>query len=370
MPEDFGGDIICVNVSAKTGEGIDQLIEMLSLQAEVLELHADPNRRAKGVVVEARLDKGRGAVATVLVQDGTLKRGDVIVCDTFTGRVRVMEGDGGEKLKEAGPSTPVQVVGLSGVPSAGASFHAVESDRVAKQITSHREDSQRGPAEKPRPKLTLEEFFAQAEGEGPKELSVVLKADVQGTCEAVREALEDLSTDAVTLKVLSSGVGAINENDVMLAKASEAIVIGFHVRPDSAARRAADNDGVDIRNYTVIMALLDEVRDAMAGLLPPTIKENMLGRAEVLQTFTIPKIGTIAGSQVIEGKIVRNAHARLVRDGVQVYDGILGSLRRFKDDVREVINGTECGIGIDNFNDVKIGDVVECYEVEEVPATL
>jgi len=370
VPEDFGGDIICVNVSAKTGEGIDQLIEMLSLQAEVLELHADPNRRAKGVVVEARLDKGRGAVATVLVQDGTLKRGDVIVCDTFTGRVRVMEGDGGEKLKEAGPSTPVQVVGLSGVPSAGASFHAVESDRVAKQITSHREDSQRGPAEKPRPKLTLEEFFAQAEGEGPKELSVVLKADVQGTCEAVREALEDLSTDAVTLRVLSSGVGAINENDVMLAKASEAIVIGFHVRPDSAARRAADNDGVDIRNYTVIMALLDEVRDAMAGLLPPTIKENMLGRAEVLQTFTIPKIGTIAGSQVIEGKMVRNAHARLVRDGVQVYDGMLGSLRRFKDDVREVINGTECGIGIENFNDVKIGDVIECYEVEEVPATL
>ncbi len=370
VPEDFGGDVICVNVSAKTGEGIDQLIEMLSLQAEVLELHADPARRAKGVVIEARLDKGRGAVATVLVQDGTLHRGDIIVSDTFTGRVRVMEDDIGAKVKEAGPSMPVQVVGLNGVPSAGGSFHVVESDRVAKQITAHREDSQRGPVERPKPKLTLEEFFAQAEGEGPKELPVVLKADVQGTCEAVRESLEDLSTDDVKLRVLSSGVGAINENDIMLAKASDAIVIGFHVRPDTAARRAADNDGVDIRNYTVIMNLLDEVRDAMAGLLPPTIKENMLGRAEVLQTFTIPKVGTIAGSQVVEGKIVRNAHGRLVRDGVQVYDGMIGSLRRFKDDVREVINGTECGIGIENFNDVKIGDVIECYEVEEVPATL
>ncbi len=370
VPEEFGGDVICVNVSAKTGEGIDQLIEMLSLQAEVLELHADPERRAKGVVIEARLDKGRGAVATVLVQEGTLRRGDIIVCDTFSGRVRVMEDDTGAKVKEAGPSMPVQVVGLNGVPSAGAGFHAVESDRVAKQITSHREDSQRGPVEKPKPRLTLEEFFAQAEGDGPKELPVVLKADVQGTCEAVRDALEELSTEEVTLRILSSGVGAINENDVMLAKASDAIVVGFHVRPDTAARRAADNDGVDIRNYTVIMNLLDEVRDAMAGLLPPTIKENMLGRAEVLQTFTIPRVGTIAGSQVVEGKVVRHAHARLVRDGVQVYDGTVGSLRRFKDDVREVINGTECGIGIENFNDVKIGDVIEVYEVEEVPATL
>jgi translation initiation factor IF-2 len=281
-----------------------------------------------------------------------------------------MEDDTGKTIKEAGPSTPVQVVGLSGVPSAGASFYAVESDRVAKQITSHREDTQRGPVEKPKPKLTLEEFFAQAEGSGPKELAVVLKADVQGTCEAVREALEDLSTEDVKLRVLSSGVGAINENDVMLAKASDAIVIGFHVRPDTAARRAADNDGVDIRNYTVIMALLDEVRSAMAGLLPPTIKETMLGRAEILQTFTIPKIGTIAGSQVSEGKIVRNAHARLIRDGVQIYDGRIGSLRRFKDDVREVTNGTECGIGIEHFNDIKVGDVIECYDVEEVPATL
>jgi translation initiation factor IF-2 len=370
VPEEFGGDIICVNVSAKSGEGIDQLIEMLALQAEVLELHADPDRRAKGVVLEARLDKGRGAVATVLVQEGTLRRGDIVVVGTQTGRVRVMESDTGEKVKEAGPSMPVQVVGLSDVPSAGAEFHVVESDRVAKQITSHREDSQRGPIEKPKPRLTLEEFFAQAEGGGPKELSVVLKTDVQGTCEAAREALEDLSTEEVNLRVLSSGVGAITENDVMLAKASDAIVLGFHVRPDAAARRAADNDGVDIRTYTVIMNLIDEVRAAMAGLLPPTLKEEMLGRAEVLQTFTIPKIGTIAGSQVIEGKVVRNARARLVRDGVQIYDGTIGSLRRFKDDVREVINGTECGIGIDNFNDIKIGDIIEVYEVEEVPATL
>ena len=368
--EEFGGDVACVNVSAKTGEGIDQLIEMLALQAEVLELHADPTRRAKGVVIEARLEKGRGAVATVLVQDGTLQRGDIMVVDTQIGRVRVMEGDTGQKLKEAGPSTPVQVVGLGNVPTAGASFHVVESDRVAKQIASHREESQRVPIAKPKPRLTLEEFFAQAEGDGPKELCVVVKTDVQGTCEAARDALEELSTDDVKLRVLSSGVGAINENDVMLAKASSAIVLGFHVRPDSAARRSADSDGVDIRTYTVIMKMLDEVRDAMAGLLPPTLKEELLGRAEVLQTFTIPKVGTIAGSQVLEGKMVRNARARLVRDGVQIYDGILGSLRRFKENVSEVINGTECGIGIENFNDIKVGDIVEVYDVEEIPATL
>jgi len=334
-----------------------------------LELKADPTRRAKGVVLEARLDKGRGAVATVLVQDGTLRLGDVIVAETHSGRVRIMESSSDEKLSEAGPATPVQVVGLSSVPSAGTSFHSVESERVAKQITGHREDQQRGQTVKPRPKLTLEEFFAKAEGEGPKELAVVLKADVQGTCEAVREALVELSTEAVKLRVLSSGVGALNENDVMLAKASGAIVIGFNVRPDGAARRAADNDGVDVRTYTVIMNLLDEVRDAMAGLLPPTFKEAMLGRAEVRETFPIPKLGTIAGSQVIEGKIVRHAKARLVRDGVQIYDGTISSLRRFKDDAREVINGLECGIGVENYNDIKVGDIIEVYELEELPPT-
>jgi translation initiation factor IF-2 len=370
VAEDFGGDVICCNVSAKTGEGIEHLLEMLSLQADVLELRADPSRRAKGVVLEARLDKGRGPVATVLVQDGTLQRGDVMVVGTETGRVRVMENDLGERVKEAGPSMPVQVLGLSGVPPAGAAFHVVESERVAKQIIGHREDRDRSRPVAGPPRLTLEEFFAQAEGTGPKELALVLKADVQGTCEAVRDALEKLSTDEVKLKILSSGVGAIGESDVMLATASKAIVVGFHVRPDPAARRTAESNGVDVRTYTVIMDLIDEVKAAMAGLLPPVRRETMIGRARVLQTFTIPKVGTIAGSQVVEGKVTRDAMVRLVRDGVQVYEGNVSSLRRFKDDVREVANGLECGIGIENYNDIKVGDEIEAYEVEEVPATL
>jgi translation initiation factor IF-2 len=370
VPEEFGGDVICVNVSAKTGEGIDNLLEMIGLQTEVMELQAGTDRRAKGVVLDARLDKGRGPVATVLIQDGTLKRGDVIVVETESGRVRVMEDDFGTKLTEAGPSTPVQVQGLSGVPSAGSSFHSVESDRVAKQITSHREDQARGKVTVAPAKYTLEEFFAHAEGEGPKELAVVLKTDVQGTCEAVRDALEKLTTDEVSLKILSAGVGGINENDVMLASASDAVVVGFHVRPDPAARRAADGHGVDLRTHTIIMELLDEVRGAMAGLLPPVRNESLLGRAEVRQLFVVPRVGTIAGSMIVEGKASREAHCRLVRDGVQVYEGRMGSLRRFKEDVREVPNGTECGISIANFNDLKVGDQIEIFEVEEVPATL
>ncbi len=370
VPEDFGGDVICVDVSAKTGDGIDQLLEMLALQAEVLELRADPTRRARGVVLEAHLDRGRGPVATVLIQDGTLARGDTMVVDTESGRARLLEDASGARVDKAGPSAPVQVIGLSGVPRAGAPFYAVESERVAKQITSHREDQARSrPAQTP-PRLTLEEFFAQAEGEGPKELSVVLKADVQGTCEAVRDSLEKLSTDEVKLKVLSSGVGAVNESDVMLAAASKAVVIAFHVRPDPSARRAADVIGVDVRTYTVIMDLIDEVKSAMAGLLPPTIKEHLVGRAEVRQTFAIPKIGTVAGSLVMEGKVLRSAQCRLVRDGVQLYQGAVGSLRRFKEEAKEVQNGLECGIGIENYNDVKVGDVIEVFEVEEVPATL
>jgi len=370
VPEEFGGDIICVNVSAKTGQGLDQLLEMLALQSEVLELKADPTRNARGVVLEARLDKGRGPVATVLIQDGTLHQGDAIVVETVSGRVRVMENDLGERLGEAGPSVPVQVIGLSDVPTAGAVFNAVDNERVAKQIASHREDRERGRSVVAKPKLTLEDFFARSEGDGPKELGVVLKADVQGTCEAVRDSLERLSTDEVKLKVLSSGVGGITENDVMLASASGAIVLGFHVRPDPAARRAADDHGVDIRTYTVIMDLLDEVKAAMAGLLPPTFKEIMLGRAEVKETFSIPRIGTIAGSLVVEGRIARGSRCRLVRDGVQVYEGTLGSLRRFKDDAREVQSGLECGIGIEGYNDVKIGDVIEVFDLEQLPATL
>ncbi|MDE0884362.1 MAG: translation initiation factor IF-2 [Myxococcota bacterium] len=370
VPEDFGGDVICVNVSAKTGEGIENLLEMLALQTEVMELQAAGDRQAKGVVLDARLDKGRGPVATVLIQDGTLKRGDVIVVESEFGRVRVMEDDLGNKVTEAGPSMPVQVLGLSGVPSAGAGFHSVESDRVAKQIAAHRADQERGKIKVAPAKYTLEEFFAQAGGEGPKELPIVLKADVQGTCEAVRDALNQLSTESVRIKILSAGVGAINENDVMLASASGAVVVGFHVRPDPAARRAADGHGVDLRTYTIIMQLLDDITGAMVGLLPAVRNESMLGRAEVRQLFVVPRVGTIAGSMVVEGKASRDAHCRLVRDGTQVFEGKMGSLRRFKEDVREVPNGNECGIGITNFNDLKIGDEIEIFEVEEVPATL
>lgn len=370
VPEEFGGDVACVNVSAKTGDGLPELLEMLALQAELLELKADPTKRASGAVLEARLDKGRGAVATLIVQDGTLKKGDTIVVGTEWGRVRQMQNDMGKNVKEADPSTPVQITGLSGVPAAGAAFHAVENDRVAKQIVDHREDQARGQVSMPKPKLTLDEFYAQAGTEGPKELTVVLKADVQGTCEAARDALEKLSTDEVSLRVIASSVGAITENDVNLASASETIVLGYNVRPDPAARRLADSEGVEIRTYAIIMEMLDDVKAAMAGLLPNVVTEKALGRAEILETFTIPKVGTIAGSRIVEGKAVRHAHCRLVRDGVQIYQGTIGSLRRFKDDVKEVINGMECGIGISSYNDVKVGDVIEIFELEERPATL
>jgi translation initiation factor IF-2 len=370
VAEEFGGDTICVDVSALTGAGLDQLLEMLNLQAELLELTANPSARASGLVLEARLDKGRGVVATALVLDGTLKQGDTVVCGRRWGRVRVMENDQGERIEEAPPTMPVQLIGLDSVPEAGASFNVVENERAAKQVVSHREAQDRAQAVVKRPVVSLEDFFAQSQGLGMKELSVVLKADVHGTCEAVRDSLEDLSTDAVKLNVISSGVGAVGENDVMLASASNAIVVGFHVRPDPAARRLADSNGVDIRSYQVIYELVDDIKAAMAGLLPPTLKEIALGRAEVRETFVIPRMGTVAGSMVTEGLVRRGAQCRLVRDGVQMYDGKVGSLRRFKDDAREVQSGTECGIGIESYNDVKIGDVIEVFEVEEEPATL
>jgi translation initiation factor IF-2 len=309
-------------------------------------------------------------VATVLVREGTLRRGEVVVVDREWGRVRIMEDDEGRRVREAGPSVPVQLVGLSGVPSAGSVFYVVENERVAKRIVDHREDKERSQVTRPRPRLTLEEFFVRAEGKGAKELSVVLKADVQGTCEAARSALEKLSTDAVTLNVLSAGVGGIAENDVMLASASDAIVVGFGVRPDPAARRAAEDQGVEIRVYSVIYELVDDVKSAMAGLLPPIVNEVMLGRAEVRQPFSIPKLGTIAGSYITEGSVRRNAPCRLIRDGIQIYQGTVGSLRRFKEDVREVKSGFECGIGIEGYNDIKAGDVIEAFELEERAATL
>jgi translation initiation factor IF-2 len=370
VPEDFGGETICADVSATKGTGLDHLLEVLLLQADLLELRADPTRRARGVVIEAQLDKGRGPVATVLVQDGTLRPGDAVVVGTAYGRVRAMENERGQRLEEAGPSMPVQIIGLSAVPDAGQAMHGVESERDARDVAEHRAAEERQKPAQPKPKLTLEELFGHAEGEGPKELRIVLKGDVHGTVEAVRESLLKLATDTVKVNVILAGVGAISESDVMLAKASDAIVIGFHVRPDSAARRAAEGQGVDLRSYQIIYELTDEVRKAMAGLLPPKIEEKVLGRVEVRKTFNVPRIGTIAGSYVVEGFVRRNARARLLRDGVQIWEGGFASLKRFKDDVREVQTGFECGVGLDGFNDVKVGDVIEPYEIVETRAAL
>jgi translation initiation factor IF-2 len=370
VTEEFGGDVLAVDVSATKRTGLEQLLEVLALQAEILELQADPGRRAQGVVLEAQLDRGRGPVATVLVQNGTLRRGDTVVVGTHYGRVRSMQNERGEALAEAGPSTPVQVIGLSGVPSAGDAMHAVENDRVAKQIVENREDQARKAPSSMRPRLTLEDLFGRGADDGPQELAVVIKADTDGSAEALRDALQQLPSDKVKLNVIHTAVGAVSESDVQLAHASHAIVVGFHVRPDAAGRKAAEQLGVDVRIYQVIYELLDEVRAAMAGLLAPNVKEVFLGRAEVRKTFNVPRIGTVAGCQVVDGMVRRSATARLVRDGVQVWQGRFASLKRFKDDVREVQQGFECGLGLEGFNDVKVGDVVEAFVLEETPAEL
>ena len=370
VAEEFGGDTICVDVSAKLGSGLDQLLEMIALQAELLELRADPSQRAQGVVLESQLDRGRGVMATVLVQEGTLRPGDIVVAGTSHGRVRLMENERGERLPEAVPATPVRIFGLSAVPEAGQALHAVESDRDARDVVAYRVDAAREGSAQARPKLSLEELFAQAEGGKAKELRVVLKADTHGSAEAVRDALQKLSTEAVTVQILLAGVGGISESDVMLAKASRAIVVGFHVRPDSAARRAAEGQGVDLRSYRIIYELTDEVRQAMAGLLPPVREERVLGRVEVRKVFHVPRVGRVAGCYVHEGGARRDARARLLRDGVQIWQGTLASLKRFRDDVREVQHGFECGIGLEGYDDVKIGDIIEPYEITERPASL
>jgi translation initiation factor IF-2 len=370
VTEEFGGEVLAVDVSATKRTGLGPLLEAIGLQAELLELRADPEQRASGVVLEAQLDRGRGPVATVLVQNGTLRRGDILVVGTHSGRVRQMLTERGDALEEAGPSTPVQVVGLSGVPSAGDAVHAVENERVAKQIVEHRVDEQRKAPSAPRPRLTLEELFGRSAEDGPKQLNLVIKADTDGSAEALREALLQLPSDKVKLDVIHAAVGAISENDVQLAHASRAIVIGFHVRPDAAGRKAAEQLGIDVRVYQIIYEVIDEVRAAMAGLLAPTVKEVFLGRAEVRKTFSVPRVGTVAGCYVTEGTVRRSASARLLRDGVQVFQGRFASLKRFKDDVREVQQGFECGIGLEGFNDVKVGDVIEAFQLEEKPAEL
>ncbi|MFB3117775.1 MAG: translation initiation factor IF-2, partial [Myxococcota bacterium] len=370
IPEEFGGDIICVDISAKQKTGLDKLLEMVNLQAELLELKADSKRRAVGVVLESQLDKGRGPIATALVQQGTLRPGDTFVVGTCTGRVRAIEDGSGNRVESAGPSMPVRVIGLSSVPEAGQILNVVENERVAREIIENRINEQRRRPVAPMPSFTLDEFYQRMGQGGVKELTVVIKGDVHGSVEALRDALLKLSTDSVKLNVILSGVGAITKDDVMLAKASNAIILGFHVRPDPPGRRAGEEQSVDIRVYTIIYEVIDDVKKAMAGLLPPTITETMGGRAEVREVFTVPKMGKIAGSMVAEGTIRRGAVCRLIRDGVQIYEGKVGSLKRFKDDAREVNSGFECGIGIEGYNDIKVGDVIETFTLEEKPATL
>ncbi len=370
LPESWGGETIFVNVSAKEKTNIDKLLEMILLQAEVLELKADPTKRAQGTVVEARLDKGRGPVTTVLVQKGTLKIGDPIVAGLHYGRVRSMADDRGRPVAEAGPSFPVEVTGLTGVPEAGESFHAVEDEKVAKEVAQHRHHKIREAELARSSKVSLEELYARIQEGDVKELKVIVKADVQGSAEAVSSTLTKLSTDACRLIVIHSGVGGITETDISLASASDAIVLGFNVRPAPKSTNLAELEGVDIRLYNVIYDAVNDIKDAMEGLLAPTLKEEDLGRAEVREVFNVSKVGTIAGCYVVSGKILRNAHARLLRDDVVIWTGKLNSLKRFKDDAKEVSNNYECGIGLENYNDIKPGDIIEAYEIKETKTTL
>ncbi|OLC40735.1 MAG: translation initiation factor IF-2 [Nitrospirae bacterium 13_1_40CM_4_62_6] len=372
IPEAWGGQTIVVEVSAKQKVGLESLLEMILLQSEVLELKTDSRRPAKGAVVEAKLDRGRGPVATVLVQSGTLRVGDAFVVGTFSGRVRGLLTDTGQKVSEATPSMPVEVVGLPGVPAAGDLFVVVKDESVAREIAEDRLGKQRsaelaaGSA-----RVTLEDLYARIKEGAVKELAVLIKSDVQGSAEALSEAVEKLSTAAVKLRVIHSGVGGITETDVLLASASQAIIIGFNIRPEPKATALAEHEGVDVRLYTIIYDAIADIKAAMEGLLEPTLKERVLGRAEVRQVFTIAKVGTIAGCYVIDGTISRaSAGVRVVRDQVTVYQGKLSSLRRFKDDVRDVQQGYECGIGVENFSDLKMGDVLEVYAFDKVAAKL
>ena len=371
ISEAWGGDTIMVEVSAKQKTGLDQLLEMILLQAEVLELKADPHQLAKGAVVEAKLERGRGPVATVLVQSGTLHVGDVFVVGSFSGKVRALISHTGAKVQEAGPSIPVEVNGLPGVPSAGDVFQVVKDERVAREIAEDRARKQRAAELAGAGKVSLDDLFAKIQEGSVKELSLVIKADVQGSSEALAAAIEKLPTDMVKLKVIHNGVGGITESDVLLAAASNAIIIGFNIRPEPKASALAEKERVDVRLYTIIYDALNDIKAAMEGLLEPTLKERVLGRAEVRQVFTVSKAGTIAGSYVIDGTITRaSAGVRVIRDNVVVYQGKLGSLRRFKDDVREVQQGYECGIGVENFNDVKTGDIIEAYAIDKIAAKL
>ncbi|MBR5367050.1 MAG: translation initiation factor IF-2, partial [Clostridia bacterium] len=365
VPEEWGGDVMCVPVSAKTGMGLNDLLESILLIADVKEYKANPKKRAKGVVIEAKLDRGRGPVATVLVQDGTLHSGDIVIAGTSVGRVRAMTNDRGRTLKEAGPSVPVEIIGLAEVPVAGDEFNAVEDERMARELADQRREKAKEELFKASAKVSLDDLFSQIAA-GVKELNIIVKADVGGSAEAVKSSLEKLSNDEVKVRVIHSAVGGISENDVMFAAASNAIIVGFNVRPDKSAIDSAERQNVDIRTYRIIYECIEEITAAMKGMLAPQYREVLLGHIEVRQTIRVPNVGIVAGSYVQDGKVTRQSQIRIVRDGIVIMEDKISSLRRFKDDVREVAQGYECGIGLEKCNDIQVGDILEAYVMEEV----
>lgn len=367
IAEEWGGDTICVPVSALTGEGIDNLLEMILLVSEMLELKANPKKRARGSIIEAELNKGRGTVATLLVETGTIRVGDSIVAGTAYGKVRAMVDDKGKRVKKAGPSMPVEIIGLSEVPSAGDTLYVLKDDKLARTIAEKNKEAFREQNLVKTHRLSLDDLFSKIQEGEIKEINIIIKADVQGSIEALKQSLEKLSNEEVRINTIHTGVGGISESDVMLATASNAIIIGFNVRPDNNAITIAEKEDVDIRLYRVIYNAIEDMEDAMKGMLEPEYKEVVVGKAEIRQTFKVPNIGTIGGSYVIEGKINRNNQVRIVRDGIVVHEGTISSLKRFKDDAREVLSGFECGIGIERYNDLKEGDIIEAFTMEEIP---
>ena len=366
IPEEWGGDTVIVPISAKTGMGLDDLLEMILLTAEVQELKANPNRRAKGTVIEARLDKTRGPIATLLVQNGTLKQGDIVIAGTSVGRVRVMTNDKGRTVKAAGPSVPVEITGLADVPTPGDEFNAVTDERMARELVEQRKQAAKDAAANAMQKVTLDNLFAKMQEGEMKELALIVKADVQGSAEAVKASLEKISNEEVRVKVIHTGVGAINESDILLASTAGAIIVGFNVRPDAGAQASAQRTAVDMRFYRVIYDAIDEIEAAMKGMLAPKYQEAVIGHAEVRMTYKVSAIGTIAGCMVKDGKITRDAKVRVLRDNIVIHEGEVGSLQRFKDAVKEVVTGYECGMSIAKFNDIKEGDVFECFVMEQV----
>ena len=370
LVEEWGGKYQSQDISAKKGTGVDELLEKVLLEAEMLELKANPSRRAVGSIIESTLDKGRGYVATVLVQNGTLRMGDIVLAGTHHGRIKAMFNERNQRIQEAGPAEPVLILGLNGAPQAGDTFNVMESEQEAREIANKREQLQREQGLRTQKLLTLDDIGRRIAVGGFQELNIIVKGDVDGSVEALTDSLIKLSTEQIQVNVLHKAVGQISESDIILAAASNAIIVGFQVRPSMAARRLAEKEGVDVRMYSIIYDAIEQVKAAMEGMLSPEVREEVIGTAEVRETFHISKVGTIAGCIVKEGKLRRSARVRLIRDGIVIYTGELGSLKRFKDDVKEVLTGYECGLNITNYNDVKVGDLIEAYEEIEVKKSL